>query len=1543
MFSALSLAACAALPGSAAAVSDQFVYYFGNSTSTGGYTPQLGGYAYNPANQNFYTAALSGTGQSLSAISNSSGWVNNLQVGQTDWLNFIEDDNVATGHQPAGVSAVLPTPGGMLLNPKTITLGGITYQPDTVAIILDGSKTRVNGTLVPADSKLVYAYDLRAVTYDGIGNYNAPAAGGRDYNSDGIIEGNDVFYPIASFADEQTQNPGYNITNGSNSVARQFAFSSSGQSIYFTDSSSAYGGLYKVNLTAASGSNTSKIITSVNGTSLNCEPAVLSTAVRNLGSGYSGDQILFCGSTDQGNVGGVNYLVDTGSAYSPVKTLVSAKQISVFLDYPGASANVQSIAVDPNGTIYIENSNSNYGGIFSLDSSGRMAKVCSGAEQAYFDSQNGATYQFNSYKTQITNGSNGATYQLMYKDFGLQSPVGVNLFTPGDFNHDGVINSTDIANFKAHLGLRGAVAGYINASGGAVTNGDAFTYNLTGSYKTTINGVSVYAVAVDWKDAQIFCQYAGLSYGDVNMDGVVNQTDFNTLAGNYGQNNKLWTDGKIDSVRSTAPDANLIGFGDMVTLAANWPSGGKPTITGYGATVQAAADRAFAVTANGTISQLIATNFNGGTINWADSTNWSNGVIPNSAGAVASLLTKPLNDTTVNIASSETVGQLNFDSPFTYTLSGAGTLHFKGNNGTNAEINTFAASPTISNPISLDSATNITITYSTDTATISGPISGTGGLAKLGAGTVLLSGTNSYTGGTNVSAGALQAISPASLPGYNTSGSVVVGSGATLIASGGGMSEWLGSALDQLRSHATFATGSALGIDTTNAAGQYTYASNISGGLSLTKLGTNDLYLSGVNNYSGGTTVSAGILTALNPASLPGYTVSGSVNVNSGAAVAAVVGSTHWTSANLATLVTNANFSAGSYLGIDTSTATSGFTYSNSIGGASGLLKLGANTLTLTAANIYAGNTNVSGGTLQLNFNGGSTTSNILPATTLTLVSNGSLLITGVPNSSASLTQSFNTSAGTVLGPGAATIVVNDFSNASNGYAGAPINVTMGSVTRNVGSTVDVTLPGNPNSSLQFGASTSSGIFGGWATVSQADWASYSSGTVIPYTSYQNDSWGSGINTTVTANNSIVSGETNSLRFNLPSSLTLTLSGINTIDSGGILIAPAVANHATLITGGNLVGARGSDLVINQFDTVGNLTISSTISDNTSATALTKSGGGNLILTANNNYSGATYVNAGQLQISSGSLASPSIAVQNGATLNVIPLAGVAATTSITTFGTVSFKGNTATSGGPAALTVGSLILGNGGLVTIADPGSTNRANRTVLVTSNLTIAGGSNAYNATLDLGGNDMIVHGGSLPNLTNEISCGFSSGTSNWNGSGITSSTARTNTTHLTALGIILNNNGTGGAIYGTGTTLGLFDNVNPANTDVLIKYTYWGDANLTGKVDSADYALIDNGYLSHLTGWYNGDFNYDGVINGSDYTLIDNAFNTQGAQLSSEIAETTAAFANPGMATANVPEPTGILLATMGGLALARRRQRAGLSDCRQPGRQPMSHS
>jgi hypothetical protein len=218
---------------------------------------------------------------------------------------------------------------------------------------------------------------------------------------------------------------------------------------------------------------------------------------------------------------------------------------------------------------------------------------------------------------------------------------------------------------------------------------------------------------------------------------------------------------------------------------------------------------------------------------------------------------------------------------------------------------------------------------------------------------------------------------------------------------------------------------------------------------------------------------------------------------------------------------------------------------------------------------------------------------------------------------------------------------------------------------------------------------------------------------------------------------------------------------------------------------------------------------------------------------------------------------------------------------------------------------------------------ASNHSNRSLLVTSSLTISTGQ------LDLGSNDLIVHNGSISNLTSLVKSGYNSGL--WGGAGITSSAAAGDLSHLTTIGVIQNTvdgSTTGAALYSTATgSLGLFDGQSPASTDVLVKYTYYGDTNLDGKVDGSDYSKIDAAF-GHpaLTGWANGDFNYDGVIDGSDYTLIDNAFNSQSAVLSASVAaQPTAQIAG---GTAAVPEPTSLgLLGVSVGSLLSRRRRRA----------------
>jgi hypothetical protein len=103
-------------------------------------------------------------------------------------------------------------------------------------------------------------------------------------------------------------------------------------------------------------------------------------------------------------------------------------------------------------------------------------------------------------------------------------------------------------------------------------------------------------------------------------------------------------------------------------------------------------------------------------------------------------------------------------------------------------------------------------------------------------------------------------------------------------------------------------------------------------------------------------------------------------------------------------------------------------------------------------------------------------------------------------------------------------------------------------------------------------------------------------------------------------------------------------------------------------------------------------------------------------------------------------------------------------------------------------------------------------------------------------------------------------------------------------------------------GSSALVSTFDGQSVGSADVLVKYTYFGDANLDGTVNATDYIAIDNGFNSSGNSWVNGDFNYDGVVNGDDYSLIDNAYNTQGgvslaATPANKIATDTAAAAMP----------------------------------------------
>ncbi len=102
--------------------------------------------------------------------------------------------------------------------------------------------------------------------------------------------------------------------------------------------------------------------------------------------------------------------------------------------------------------------------------------------------------------------------------------------------------------------------------------------------------------------------------------------------------------------------------------------------------------------------------------------------------------------------------------------------------------------------------------------------------------------------------------------------------------------------------------------------------------------------------------------------------------------------------------------------------------------------------------------------------------------------------------------------------------------------------------------------------------------------------------------------------------------------------------------------------------------------------------------------------------------------------------------------------------------------------------------------------------------------------------------------------------------------------------------------------------MFDGYDVDPTDVLMKYTWLGDADLSGLIDGNDYFQIDQGYAGQLTGYLNGDFNYDGRIDADDYFLIDSNYARQTTMLGG---------------ISPVPEPASVVFAGLAILPFARR--------------------
>lgn len=330
-------------------------------------------------------------------------------------------------------------------------------------------------------------------------------------------------------------------------------------------------------------------------------------------------------------------------------------------------------------------------------------------------------------------------------------------------------------------------------------------------------------------------------------------------------------------------------------------------------------------------------------------------------------------DTYINggILALESSGALGGGGNITF---GGGTLQYSANNTTDYSARIVNSASAILIDTNGQSVTYTSILDSTNT----------GGVTKLGSGSLTLSGAYFYSGDTTVNGGVLQYGGYDVIPNGFGKGNVIVNALGTLDLNGfdgtiNGLSG-LG-VVDNTSGTNSLLTAGGNDISSTFAG---VIQNSSTGLLSLTKIGTGTLTLTGASAYSGDTSIDGGVLqygandviptgagvddvivNALGTLDLNGF--NGTINGLFGLGV-----------------VDNTLAASSSILSVGNNDATSAFdgVIQNTGGNNLFLTKIGNGTLTLTGVNTFTGDTVVTAGTLIVN---GSITSN-------TTVNNGALL-----------------------------------------------------------------------------------------------------------------------------------------------------------------------------------------------------------------------------------------------------------------------------------------------------------------------------------------------------------------------------------------------------------------------------------------------------------------------------------------------------------------------------------------------------------------------
>jgi autotransporter-associated beta strand protein len=273
---------------------------------------------------------------------------------------------------------------------------------------------------------------------------------------------------------------------------------------------------------------------------------------------------------------------------------------------------------------------------------------------------------------------------------------GLKMLTAGDFQ---VVNLTPVVTGLSASSGPGGSTLYIygqNFSGAA----GYMTVNFGNIPVTPVNVLSDTEISVTVP--------TGLGTVDVTVQSGQNETD------------------KVSDNPNANVNAPIFGYGTSATTSADKFTLTGPEVWGNGAD----------------------------TLNWTDAGNWSLDAVPNVNVDVIFASAGLSNGTTVNLNGSQAARSLTIESTASYTIGGSGSLAL----GAGAITRTAASSgtQTISEPVLLD-ANGVSNIAGSGQLVVSDTVSGAVSLQKTGAGTLLLSGNNTFNQGTIVTGGTLVA------------------------------------------------------------------------------------------------------------------------------------------------------------------------------------------------------------------------------------------------------------------------------------------------------------------------------------------------------------------------------------------------------------------------------------------------------------------------------------------------------------------------------------------------------------------------------------------------------------------------------------------------------------------------------------------------------------------------------------------------------------------------------------------------------------------